>query len=219
MNTDDCCVAQNAFICVYLCSSVVAFDFVHYSLMRIIAGEFKGRRIPFNNKKYGNARVTSDFVKKAVFSSLGEILYGKYFLDLFSCSGQIGLEACSRGARVVINEPDRRCNRFIAQLIDNWHLNDRIQLYARPAQKLLPLLARSRSIFDIIYLDPPYHQQLDGQPMSCAILTRLTPILAPNARILVQHASRTTLPKSLPNLALSRQKKYGDTTLSTYTVK
>ena len=77
--------------------------------MRIIAGEFKGRRIPFNNRKYGNARVTSDFVKKAVFSSLGEILCGKYFLDLFSCSGQIGLEACSRGAQVVINEPDRRC--------------------------------------------------------------------------------------------------------------
>jgi len=188
--------------------------------MRIIAGEFKGRCIPFNNKKHGNVRVTSDFIKKAVFSSLGEILHGKYFLDLFSCSGQIGLEACSRGARVVINEPDHRCNRFIAQLIDNWHLNDRVQLHARPAQKLLPQLARSRSIFDIIYLDPPYHQQLDGQPMSCAILTRLatTPILSPNARILVQHASQTALPKSLPNVTLSRQKKYGDTNLSTYTL-
>ena len=188
--------------------------------MRIIAGEFKGRRIPFNNKKYGNARVTSDFVKKAVFSSLGEILHGKYFLDLFSCSGQIGLEACSRGAQVVINEPDRRCNRFIAQLIDNWHLNDRIQLYARPAQKLLPQLVRSRSIFDIIYLDPPYQQQLGGHPMSCAILTRLAtiPILAPNARVLVQHASRTPLPESFSNLTLSRQKKYGDTMLSTYTL-
>ena len=186
--------------------------------MRVIAGEFKGRRIPFNNKKHGNARVTSDFVKKAVFSSLGEILHGSYFLDLFSCSGQIGLEACSRGAQVVINEPDRRCNRFIAQLIDNWHLNDRIQIYARPAQKLLPQLARSRFLFDIIYLDPPYHQHLYGQPMSRAILTRLatTPILAPNARILVQHASQTTLPESFPDLTLSRQKKYGDTTLSTY---
>ena len=188
--------------------------------MRIIAGEFKGRRIPFNNKKYGNARVTSDFVKKAVFSSLDEILYGKYFLDLFSCSGQIGLEACSRGAQVVINEPDRRCNRFIAQLIENWHLNDRIYLYARPAQKLLPQLAHSKALFDIIYLDPPYQQQLDGQPMSCAMLTRLatTPILASNARVLVQHASRTPLPKSFSNLILSREKKYGDTTLSTYTL-
>ncbi len=187
--------------------------------MHIIAGEFKGRRISFNRKKCGNARVTSDFVKKAAFSSLGEILSGKYFLDLFSCSGQIGLEACSRGAQVVINEPDRRCNRFIAQLVNHWHLSDRIQLYARPAQTLLPQLARRRFRFDVIYLDPPYHKQLDGQAMSRAMLIRVatTPILAPNARILVQYASQTTLPESFPNLILSRKKKYGDTMLSTYT--
>ncbi len=187
--------------------------------MRIIAGEFKGRRIAFRNERYGNARVTSDFVKKAAFSSLGEFLSGKWFLDLFACSGQIGLEACSRGARVVINEPDRRCNRFIAQLIDQWRLGDRIQLYARSAQALLPQLARSQSRFDVIYLDPPYRARLDGQPMSFAVLARLatTPILAPNARILVQHAVQTTLPESFPTLALSRQKKYGDTVLSTYT--
>ena len=187
--------------------------------MRIIAGELKGRRIAFRNERYGHARVTSDFVKKAAFSSVGEILSGEFFLDLFACSGQIGLEACSRGAQVVINEPDRRCNRFIAQLIDQWHLGDRIQLYARSAQALLPQLARSQSRFDVIYLDPPYRARLDGQPMSFAVLARLAtlPILAPNARILVQHAARTPLPESFPTLALSRQKKYGDTALSTYT--
>lgn len=186
--------------------------------MRIIAGELKGRRIAFRNQRYGNARVTAEVVKKAAFSSLGETLSGKYFLDLFACSGQIGLEACSRGARVVINEPDRRCNRFIAQLIDQWHLGDRIALFARSAQALLPQLAQSQSRFDILYLDPPYQAQLDGQPMSRAVLARVatTPIFAPNARILIQHATRTALPESFPNLTLSRQKKYGDTMLSTY---
>lgn len=186
--------------------------------MRIIAGELKGRRMAFRNEKYGNARVTSEVVKKAAFSSLGETLSGNYFLDLFACSGQIGLEACSRGARVVINEPNRRCNRFIAQLIDQWHLGDRVALFARSAQALLPQLARSQSRFDILYLDPPYHAQLDGQPMARAVLGRVatTPILAPNARILIQHAARTPLPESFPNLTLFRQKKYGDTMLSTY---
>lgn len=187
--------------------------------MRIIAGEFKGRRIAFRNERYGNARVTSDFVKKAAFSSLGETLSGKFFLDLFACSGQIGLEACSRGAQVVINEPDRRCNRFIAQLIDRWHLGDRIALFARSAQALLPQLARSQARFDVLYLDPPYRVRLDDQPMAFAVLARVakTPILAPNARILVQHAVQTDLPESFPNLTRSRQKKYGDTMLSTYT--
>lgn len=186
--------------------------------MRIIAGEYKGRNIPFNNKKQDNARVTSDFVKKAAFSSLGEILPEKRFLDLFSCSGQIGLEAFSRGAQVVMNEPDRRRNQFIAQTLADWGLNGLIQLHASPAQRLLPNLARSGCLFDVIYLDPPYHENIGDQPMSCAILTRLaeTHILAPNAQILVQHATQISLPESFSELTIHRQKKYGDTMLTTY---
>lgn len=186
--------------------------------MRIIAGEFKGRTIPFNNKKQGNARVTSDRVKKAAFSSLGEIIPDKRFLDLFACSGQIGLEAYSRGAQVVMNEPDRRCNRFIKQTLTDWDLHDHIQLHNRTAQTLLPNLARLGCLFDIVYLDPPYHENIGDQPISCAILTRLaeSPILAANAHILVQHATQTPLPESLPELTRSRQKKYGDTMLTTY---
>jgi len=186
--------------------------------MQIISGSFKGRRIPFNNRKQGNARVTSDFVKKAAFTSLGELLPDKSFLDLFSCSGQIGLEACSRGAQVVMNEPDRRRNRFIAQTLNTWELTDRITLHARSAQSLLPQLASANDLFDVVYLDPPYHKQIGDQPMSVAILTRLakTAILAPNAQVLVQHASRTSVPESLLELALTRQKKYGDSMLTTY---
>jgi len=186
--------------------------------MQIIAGQFKGRRIPFNNRKQGNARVTSGFVKKAAFTSLGEVLLNKSFLDPFSCSGQIGLEACSRGAQVVMNEPDRRRNHFITQLIQSWNLTDQITLHARPAQTLLAQLARSGCLFDVVYLDPPYHENIDHLPMSCAILAQLaqTPILRSNALILVQHDTRTDLPEALSDLVLSRQKKYGETTLTTY---
>lgn len=189
--------------------------------MQIIAGQFKGRRIPFNNRKQGNARVTSDFVKKAAFTSLGEFLADKDFLDLFSCSGQIGLEAYSRGAQVVMNEPDRRRNRFISQILQNWDLTKTIALHARPAQTLLSQLARSGDLFNVVYLDPPYHDHISDQPMSCAILIRLaqTPILKTGAHVLVQHDSRTELPQNLPDLILSRQKKYGDTTLTTYQKK
>ena len=210
MNTDDCCVAQNAFICVYLRSSVDLLCVLSLANLRAAAS--------FLTTKSTAMLASHPTLSKKPYSLPWAKSSAANTSSTFSCSGQIGLEACSRGAQVVINEPDRRCNRFIAQLIDNWHLNDRIELYARPAQKLLPQLAHSNALFDIIYLDPPYHQQLDGQPMPCAMLTRLatTPILAPNARVLVQHASQTTLPKSLPNLALSREKKYGDTTLSTY---
>ena len=195
--------------------AVSSFSFL--GPMQIIAGKFKGRRIPFNNRKQGNARVTSDFVKKAVFTSLGEHLHDKSFLDLFSCSGQIGLEACSRGATVVMNEPDRKRNRFISELLVQWQLQDQITLHTRPAQTLLPQLARSSSLFDVVYLDPPYHEHFQNQPMAVAFLDRVatTPILAPGARIVVQHAASVSL-ADCP-LPLQRQKKYGDSIVSVFT--
>lgn len=186
--------------------------------MRIISGTLKGRNIPFNNRKQGNARVTSSFVKKAVFSSLGEALPGRRFLDLFSCSGQIGLEAYSRGAQVMMNEPDRRRNQFIAKLLRDWNLENHIQLHARPAQKLIPHLESKSLPFDIIYLDPPYNESLGETPMALAFLTHLstTSLLTPTGTLVVQHTSHTSLPKTLHNLSLSKQKKYGETTVTAY---
>lgn len=186
--------------------------------MQVIGGDLKGRPIPFNNRRQGNARVTSDFVKKAVFSSLGETLSGLRFLDLFACSGQIGFEAYSRGAQVVLNEPDRRRNRFIAECIAKWKLVERIELCARPAEHLLPQFAAEGRTFDIAYLDPPYRDQFDAQPIAQAFLIRLSqiPIFAPNARIVVQHAADIALPETLPFIETIRHKRYGDTAVTTF---
>ena len=49
--------------------------------MRVVSGDLKGRRIPFNNQKQGNARVTSERVKEAVFAALGGGLHGRRVLD------------------------------------------------------------------------------------------------------------------------------------------
>ncbi len=186
--------------------------------MQIISGTLKGRRIAFNNRRQGNARVTSDFVKKAVFSSLGETLTDLWFLDLFGCSGQMGLEAFSRGAQVLINEFDHRRHFFIGNLIATWSLCDKIELYNCPAEKLLPQLAAEKRTFNIVYLDPPYHESFDDLPMAHAFLIRLsqTPILAPNARIVVQHDLKVILPESHHTLFCIRQKKYGDSIVSTF---
>ena len=186
--------------------------------MRIISGNLKGRRIPFNNRKYGNARVTSGLVKKAAFSILGETLPNLQFLDLFACSGQIGLEAFSRGARVVLNEPDRRKNRFIADLVHSWGLQDQIRICARPVQKLIPRLSAEGAPFDVIYLDPPYREQLDDIPFSLAVLNWIdrTSLLSESGLVLVQHPRTLDLPASLQRLSLLKQKRYRDTTLTLY---
>src|SRR3990172_4106761 len=93
------------------------------SRIRIIAGGLKGRVIPFSNKKFDDADITPQKVKGAVFSMIGEWLEGKGFLDLYAGSGQIGLEALSRGADpVVLNEPDARRFHFITSYLDGLDL-------------------------------------------------------------------------------------------------
>lgn len=156
-------------------------------------------------------------MKEAVFSSLGDV-NGLHFLDLFSCSGQMGLEAYSRGAVVVMNEKDRRRHMFIRQTLREWKLQDEIRLYNRPAERLLSEFVKEGLMFDLVYLDPPYHEELDGESMAGAFLTRVAVagILSENARVVVQHDRRVSVDDMVADLAILRQKKYSDSLVTTY---
>ena len=186
--------------------------------MRIIAGSLKGRRIPFNPGKHGGARTTSEMVKKAAFSILGEDLTGTHFLDLFACCGQIGLEALSRGARVVVNEPDKRRCRFIANLVAGWELDDHIRVTSQPAQKAIALLDSEGLQFDVIYLDPPYRGEVGGTAPAVGALTAIggSALARANGAVMVQHAARVELPPSAVALAFVKRRTYGDTALTLY---
>jgi 16S rRNA (guanine966-N2)-methyltransferase len=185
--------------------------------MRIISGTLGGRHLAFNNRRHGNARVTSDMVKEAVFASMGD-LNGLQFLDLFSCSGQIGLEAYSRGAIVVMNEKDRRRHLFIQKTLKDWDLASGILLYNRSSERLLPELVQEGKAFDVVYLDPPYHEKFDQKPIPAAFLDRVATsgILGKAARVIVQHDVRVVLVDALADLAIVRQKKYGDSMVTMY---
>ena len=191
---------------------------VPFILMRIITGKLKGRTIPFDVRKHGDARITPGKIKEAAFAILGARLVNLHFLDLFSCSGQIGLEAYSRGARVLLNEPDRRRHGFISTLLRDWGMERQVRLANQHAERLLPLLESERQPFDVIYVDPPYRLQLDGAPSALTILSRLggSVLLAPSAHILIQHAADLEMPVTSRQLSLCVRKTYGGTSLSIY---
>lgn len=184
--------------------------------MRIVSGMLGGRHLAFNNKRQGNARVTSGMVKEAVFSSLGD-LQGLHFLDLFACSGQMGLEAYSRGAVVVMNEKDRRRHLFIRQTLRDWTLNDAIRLYNRPAERLLPEIEKEGLTFDVVYLDPPYYEEFEGEVMAVSFLKKVASsgLLKAEARVVVQHDMRVEWDVDVA-LKMVRQKKYSDTRVTTF---
>lgn len=187
--------------------------------MRIIAGTHRGRRIPFNNKRFGNARVTSDFVKEAVFGSLGVDLDGTRFLDLFAGSGQMGLEAVSRGGSAWMNEKDRKRAAFIRGVVDEWGLADHVTLTTEDSRRLLGRLSSAAESFDVIYVDPPYNAVAsNGQPVSETVLNLLAdgPLLEDTGLIFVQHDRRTALSESSGSLCRTKSRRYGDSLLSVY---
>ncbi len=156
-------------------------------------------------------------LKEAVFGMLGPALQERAFLDLCSGSGQMGLEACSRGAAVVFNEPDRRRFSQIRSLTREWRLRD-VELFSEKAQVLLPRLSAQRRFFDVIYLDPPYDATFESRPLSLALIEKLGScnILAADGQLFAQVQKSLPLPEEAGHLKLRRQRKYGDTILGIF---
>ena len=144
--------------------------------MRIIAGEYRGRRIAVPSRD--DLRPTPDRVRETLFNWLGQRLEGQTCLDLFAGSGALGFEAASRGAaRVVMVENDRT---VFANLQNTQEL-----IKARQAELVLAdafdFLRKTSERFDVVFLDPPFRQ--NALP---ALLERLPARLAPGARVYVE---------------------------------
>jgi len=182
--------------------------------VRIVTGDLRGRRIP--SGRLGNLRLTSSRLKESIFAMLGSHLQGTRFLDLCAGSGQMGLEALSRGAQVVFNEPDRRRYSHLRGLLREWRVG--AQMHDVRAEMLIPRLNEEARLFDAIYLDPPYHAQHAGQPLCQALLEKLaaTPILAQDGIVLAQHQKTLDLPTEVGSLNCVRTREYGNTRLSIY---
>lgn len=157
-------------------------------------------------------RPTQNKVRKALFDILGNI-EGLSFLDLFAGSGAIGLEALSRGvADLTLVEHNRDCLLAIKKNVESLKLKA-CNLYPKEATLAIKFLHKDKRKFDIIFLDPPYYQDLAKkilQTISCY------DILAPNGLIVVQHFKKDSLPESMGVLTLFRKARYGDTILSFY---
>ena len=184
--------------------------------MRIITGSLRGRVLPFNSSRWGSIRLTSSKLKGALFAMLGDI-EGQRFLDLCSGSGQIGLEAHSRGALVTMNEPDRRRYTHLKHLLRDWQVRA-LDLHNKKGQQLILQQQEAQCRFEIAYIDPPYHARLEGNPLSLGLAQRLaaSQLLVPGGLMLVQHQDEVDLPETLEGMQRLRQRAYGQTLLSAY---
>jgi len=123
--------------------------------MRIIAGKFKGRQI--SAVKGDNTRPTTDKIKENVFNIIGQFFEGGRVLDLFAGSGNLGIEALSRGMdHAIFVDMNLNAIRVIKENISNLQLQEKTEVYRNDAFKALSVLAKKNAKFDMIFLDPPY---------------------------------------------------------------
>lgn len=120
--------------------------------MRIISGKVRGTKL--YTLEGDLTRPTLDRVKESLFNIIQEEVLESVFLDLFSGSGSIGLEAASRGARkVILCEKNREAITIIKKNIEKTHLKETLELHNTTYEKLLENLKEK---VDIVYIDPPY---------------------------------------------------------------
>ncbi len=169
--------------------------------MRIIAGRWRGHRIQAPAGK--NTRPTTDRVREAWMSILGEALLNARVLDLFAGSGALGLEALSRGARsAVFVEKSAASVRSLEANVRKLGAGSSAQVIRGDA--LRHARGLKADAFDVALADPPY-----GRGMAAGLVARFAEV--PFAALLaVEH--RTDEP--LPALAASDTRRYGDTALS-----
>ena len=185
--------------------------------MRVIAGKYKGRRLaPLKNI---TIRPTIDRVKESVFSILHDKVIDAKFLDLCAGTGNIGIEALSRGAKqVTFIECEEKCVRLILLNLKACGLdtNNHVQVLRRDVIRGIAELHKQTEVFDLIYLDPPYHADLYSK---CLSHISIFGILHSNGILIAEHDKHTMMPSNVDNLICVRQKQYGDTYLSFYYIQ
>ena len=178
--------------------------------MRVITGSLRGKKL--RTLEGLEVRPTSDKVKEAIFSIIQFDLPEARVLDLFAGSGQLGIEALSRGAKsCVFVDKSRQSVNCEKENIESCGLEHRAKVINADVCDYL----KNAPEFDIIILDPPYRQGLAEKT-----LPLLDGKLSENGIVVCEHEAELELPEKIGRLVRKKEYSYGKTVaLTTYTME
>ena len=178
--------------------------------MRITGGKYGG--IKLLGPTHQGLRPTTDMLREALFNILGDSFLDGRVLDLFAGTGALGIEALSRGARVVyFVEKDPKSLRLLKQNLQRLpEVTTEIRIFPGDVLRILPKISRGEAAFDLILIDPPYQAQLWGRVLE--LISHLA-LLATDGRIVVEIPKFDLLPERVGRLRRVDKRVYGEVSL------
>lgn len=175
--------------------------------MRVITGSARGRRL--KSPEGADVRPTADKVKEAVFSVVQFDIDGSAVLDLFSGSGQMGVEALSRGAKsCVFVDSSRDSIGITKENVSAAGFRNQATVVTADSASYLRMC---RNTFDLAFLDPPYGKGLLEQtlPLLCGHMSD-------RGIVLCEHEKGLVLPENIGKLFKRRLYRYGKVEVTVY---
>ena len=159
-------------------------------------------------------RPTTGKVKEALFNILRSRIDEARFLDLYAGTGAVGIEALRQGAKEVIFVEASRSNaKSINDAIEKYHFSEKATVINKKVLTFLMHGELTENMFDIIFLDPPYHTDEILEAMAAIEESN---ILNDSGVVVAEHFAKKQLPERFKRLLRVRDYRYGDTVLSLY---
>lgn len=175
--------------------------------MRIISGTARGRRL--KSLPGDDVRPTTDKVKEAVFSAIQFDIEGRRFLDLFAGSGQMGLEALSRGAEsAVFVDSSAESVKICKENVISTGFSEQSKIIRNDA---LTFLSLTNEVFDFAFLDPPY-----GGGLLEKALTKVCEKMSDYGTVICEHPPEVVLPEKVGDFSVYKRYRYGKINVTTY---
>lgn len=173
--------------------------------MKVISGFLKGRNII--GYKIDGTRPTMDRVKESIFSMIQSKVNNSVVLDLFSGTGNYGIEAISNGANLVyFNDKNKECIKVIKKNLDNFNVLNKSKILNLDYLRCLNYLSDNLINFDLVFLDPPYKLDCLNEILRYLEKNKLLNI---NSYVIVE-LTNNNLKDKYNNLIKIKEKHYGE---------
>jgi len=178
--------------------------------VRIIGGKYKGHRLVSFNASH--IRPTTDRVKESIFNILMSEVPGAHVLDLFSGTGNLGIESLSREAEdVCFVEKNKKSLKILKENLNKLKIKSNFEIYSEDVFSFLKKY--SGKGFEVILIDPPFTEALGHSVMEALAGSK---VLKEGSVVAIETAKKEKIEESYQQLSLHKRKEFGDKILSIF---